>query len=174
MQKKLGLVSSIIPIESGETKEAELFKKAVNYYVEGDTQSCLDVLNYVLYLQPDNDKLKKLYRAIGEDANMVVTAPSEYGTDVVKEKLLAALGLFYENKFSEVIKKCNEVLRMEPSNTTALERLGSAYLKLNQKVDAKKVWEKAYMLNPDNKLLKKFIDKLDKEIQGAEDAAPKK
>ncbi|OGF44455.1 MAG: hypothetical protein A2452_05890 [Candidatus Firestonebacteria bacterium RIFOXYC2_FULL_39_67] len=169
LQKKLKTVVPMVPKETGDTRESELIRKGINYYVDGDVQSSLDILNYVLYVQPENDKIKKLYKSIGEEVGLAVTVSSESGVDIVKEKLLKALGLFYEGKFTDVIKLCNEVLRMEPANTTALERMGSSYYKLGQKLDALKVWEKAYMLNPDNKVLLKFVDKIKKELQDAQD-----
>ena len=169
LQKKLKTVVPVVPKETGDTRESELIRKGINYYVDGDVQSALDILNYVLYLQPENDKIKKLYKSIGEEVGLAVPINPGEGINIVQEKLLKALGLFYESKFSDVIKICNEVLRLEPSNSTALERMGSSYYKMGQKLDALKVWEKAYMLNPDNKVLKKFVDKIKAELQALQD-----
>ena len=165
LQKKLKTVVPVIPKETGDTRESELMRKGINYYIDGDVQAALDIFAYVLYLQPENDKLKKLYKTVGEEVGLQMQTPSELGVDVVKEKLLRALGLFYEGKFTDVIKLCSEILRLEPANTTALERMGSAYYKLGQKLDALRVWEKAALLNPDNKVIVKFVDKLKKELQ---------
>ena len=170
--KKLKVIVPVFPMLTDTGVESELTRKAINYYIEGDTQTALDIFSYLLYKQPENDKLKGLYKTIGEEVGVVVATPSETGINPVQAKLLEALGSFYEGKFTNVVKLCNEVLRLEPGNVTALERLGSAYYKLNQKREAKEVWEKALMLNPDNKVLRRFVDKLEKEIQQMEAPQP--
>ena len=170
LQKKIKLIAPIIPTITDNARQSELARKAINNYIDGDTKSSLDVLKYVLFLQKDNEKLRKLQKIIGEEIGVVEpSSPEMESMDPVKSKLLQALGLFYEGKFIEVIKMCGEALRLEPGNLTALERLGSAYYKLGQKREAKETWEKAYMLNPDNKVLKKFIDKIEKELQQKRD-----
>lgn len=156
-------ISKIAPAAGDKTKEAELLRRGISYYLEGDVESCLDIFAYILYFQTGNDDLKKWYREKEKsplgDWNYTPVNP-------LKDKLMKALGLFYEGKYSDVIEICKEVLKEEPNNILALERMGSAYYKLGQKQNAKITWEKAYKLDPDNKNLKKFIDKIDKEIRG--------
>ncbi|OGF48902.1 MAG: hypothetical protein A2231_10450 [Candidatus Firestonebacteria bacterium RIFOXYA2_FULL_40_8] len=162
----LKTIGGILPSGNVKTRESELIRKAIDYYMDGDAQSALDIFNYVLYLQPENDKLRKFYRDLErpKDDNEYYDGPyKDNGIHIVKEKLLRTLGLFYEGKFTEVIENCKQILRLDPKNITALERMGSAYYKLGKKQEAKAVWEKAYKLNPDNKTLKKFIDKIEKE-----------
>ena len=173
LKKKLEAVMPIVPKDTDNTSKAILIRKAVKYYIEGDTQSFLDIIAYVIYLNQDDDKLKELYKTI-EKEKSPNDGPYDPGIDPVREKLLRALGSFYEGKFTDTIKLCNEALRLEPNNITALERMGSAYYKLGQKQDALKLWEKASKLNPDNKVIYKFIDRVKKEIQNEQDVPVQK
>ena len=74
----------------------------------------------------------------------------------------------YYGIWAEIIKLCDEVLEIDPNNITALQRKGSAYYRLGNKVEALKAWEKALLLMPDDGVLKTFIPKVKKEIESEE------
>ncbi|OGF50850.1 MAG: hypothetical protein A2044_08425 [Candidatus Firestonebacteria bacterium GWA2_43_8] len=142
--------------ERARVKKAfNLFKSTEKGSKPGLPKSAKEIVTEAPKITPERKDNTNEYFDLSEDAD-------KSGT--VKEKLLQALGMFYESKFEEVIKLCEEVLVIEPDNITALERMGSAYYKLGKKREAKSAWEKAYKLNPDNKNLKKFIDKIEREL----------
>ncbi|GAJ13873.1 unnamed protein product, partial [marine sediment metagenome] len=49
------------------------------------------------------------------------------------------------------ILECQEVLELEPNNTLALSRLGSAYYVIGQKEKAKELWLRVLEIEPENK-----------------------
>lgn len=46
---------------------------------------------------------------------------------------------------------------MEPHNVLALTRMGSAYYAMGQKSEARRYWEKALKLDPQNNVIKQFL-----------------
>ena len=170
--KKLKTVSKFIPMQTGDKLESELIRRGVSYYMDGDIQFCLDFFSYALYLQPENERLKKICRATGYEQGISVSfMVSGLCVDIITEKMFQSLGLYNEGKFPEVVKLCNEVLMLNPTNAIALERLGNAYYKLGKKYAAKRALEKAYMFNLKDEGSKKLIEKIDKELKQIEDDA---
>ena len=162
--KKLKTVARLITIESAETREAELIRKGVLCYIDGYTEVALDVFYYVWYLDQGNERLKQLCKEIGYEEGISMTRLLGLSVDSVTEKLFSANSLYDEGKYPDVIKLCNEIFIVEPNNTTAIKKKGYAYYKLEKKSDAKRALEKAFMLDPDDEAIKKFIEKIDKEL----------
>jgi cytochrome c-type biogenesis protein CcmH/NrfG len=56
------------------------------------------------------------------------------------------------------VRRAQDVLDLEPNNTTALEIMGSAFYMMEQKDKALSIWRRVLEIDPANKAVKEFID----------------
>ena len=162
---KMQSITSAMPKETGDSRESDLIRRGVEYYIDSNPKMALNMLEYVSSKQPENERLIKLGRMIAAETNLDFKGgKTKEGMDVVSQKLYESLGYFYEGKYDKVIEKCQDVLELEPSNLTALMRIGSGYYAIQQKDKAREAWQKALMLDPTNKDLQNFL----KRVSGGE------
>ena len=150
--KKLSSIAEVIPKETGVEREAELVRNALTYYIEDKPGKAINTLQYASELAPKNKEIpgllniiKREYPAIAEQAKISA------GMTLVEQKLYRALNYLYEDRSDLAIVECQEVLELEPNNTLALSRLGSAYYVIGQKEKAKELWLKVLDIEPENK-----------------------
>lgn len=150
--EKLSSVVDVISKEMGLGKEAELIRTGVSYYIEDKPRKAISTLQYAFERAPENKEIPRLlnimkreYPAIAEQEKI-----SE-GMTLVEQKMYRALNYLYEDRSDLAIVECQEVLELEPNNTLALSRLGSAYYVIGQKEKAKELWLKVLEMEPENK-----------------------
>ncbi|MFB0527224.1 MAG: tetratricopeptide repeat protein [bacterium] len=150
--KKLSSIVDVISKETGLEREAELIRNGVSYYIEDKPRKAITTLQYAFEHAPKNKEiprllnvLKREYPAIAEQEKI-----SE-GMTLVEQKMYRALNYLYEDRSDLAIVECQEVLELEPNNTLALSRLGSAYYVIGQKEKAKELWLKVLEMEPENK-----------------------
>lgn len=150
--KRLSSIVDVISKETGLEREAELIRTGVSYYIEDKPRKAITTLQYAFEFAPKNKEipgllnvLKREYPAIAEQEKI-----SE-GMTLVEQKMYRALNYLYEDRSDLAIVECQEVLELEPNNTLALSRLGSAYYVIGQKGKAKELWLKVLEIEPENK-----------------------
>jgi tetratricopeptide (TPR) repeat protein len=172
MSEKLSLVVSIFPEMKETTREAEIIRNAINSYIEGDYKTAVNGFRYAYSLQPQNESLLKMLNLVEKEAKMPQTmperVPSPIGAEpltLVARKLYAALQYIYNREYDKAVIECQEVLKLEPNNETALERLGSALYMMGEKEKAKEVWLRVLEINPNNKVVLEFLKQLGVEVE---------
>ncbi|NIM03087.1 tetratricopeptide repeat protein [bacterium] len=150
--KKLSSIVDVISKETGLEREAELIRSGVSYYIEDKPRKAITTLQYAFEHAPKNKEiprllnvLKREYPAIAEQEKISA------GMTLVEQKMYRALNYLYEDRSDLAIVECQEVLELEPNNTLALSRLGSAYYVIGQKEKAKELWLKVLEIEPENK-----------------------
>jgi hypothetical protein len=142
--------------------------------IRGGTGQQVGTAPYILVLQISLTKIpgvKKKGYVPTPQLKPIVSQPAE--TKLLKEnvntaatstqtKLDLVLTYIYQKKYDLAISLCEEILKTEMTNVTACERLGSAYFSLGELDKAKTVWLRALNINPDNKVLHQFIERIDK------------
>ncbi len=78
-------------------------------------------------------------------------------TAMIRQKLETAGNAFYRGGFDSAARQCEEVLLLENDNKLAWKRLGSSYFALGDTAEAKRAYEKALKLDPEDKSLLKFL-----------------
>ena len=78
-------------------------------------------------------------------------------TALVKEKLRKAAKYFYTQQFDIAVKECEEAVLVDENSAVAWTRLGSAYFMLGDKEKTKKAYLKALELNPDDNIIRQFL-----------------
>jgi len=172
MSEKLSLVVSIFPEVKEATREAEIVRNAINSYIEGDYKTAVNGFRYAYSLQPQNESLLKMLNLVEKEAKLPQTMPERVPSPVgvepltlVARKLYAALQYIYNREYDKAVIECQEVLKLEPNNETALERLGSALYMMGEKEKAKAVWLRVLEINPNNKVVLEFLKQLGVEIE---------
>ena len=126
-----------------------------------DLPFAYDALRYAAELSADK-VFGRLIAALEEEAPQLKlndTKPENAG--VLEHKKEMALHQIYDSKFYLAVKELEGVLRLEPGDITALKRAGSAYLQLKDYRQARRSWQKALQLSPEDTQLKDYLDALE-------------
>jgi tetratricopeptide (TPR) repeat protein len=97
-----------------------------------------------------------------EDISLKTKDHKPPDTSILEYKKNLSLQYIYNSQFYPAIKEIEEILQLEPYDLVSLKRLGSIYLKLKKYQQARKIWEKALKISPDDEQLKEYIKALDK------------
>ncbi len=158
--KKLSAIVEVISKETGVGREAELVRAGVSYYVEDKPARAINTLQYASELSPKNKEIPRLLNIVKREYRAIVEQEKiSEGMTLVEQKMYRALNYLYEDRSDLAIVECLEVLELEPNNTLALSRLGSAYYVIGQKEKAKELWLKVLELEPENKEVLEFLRK---------------
>jgi tetratricopeptide (TPR) repeat protein len=142
----------------GKEKEKELLRKSVNHYLKGEFDKAVNFLQYVLSLNAQNKSAWKILEMVSRETKEEIKPPSlEKGITLVEQKLWEALNDFYEGKYDLTIKKCQEVLELEPRNILAYKRIGSAYFAMGNREKAREYWKKGLEIDPTDEELRSFL-----------------
>ncbi len=160
---KLEMVAKIMPKEAEETKRAKLIKQAVLSYLDGDIKLTLNTLRYLLSMEPEDRGVDRLLKTIARVEGVALAEEVTPGMSLVDQKLYNAVNYFYEGKYDMTIRESQDVLRLEPNNALAYKRIGSAFFAMGQKDKAREAWKKSLEINPADKSLKEFLDKLEEK-----------
>ena len=76
------------------------------------------------------------------------------------QKLHDALTAIYEGRYDVAINKCEQVLRIDPSNVTAIGRMGAAFFLMGEKDKAITLWKRALELEPNNQTAIDYLKQL--------------
>lgn len=164
MLDRLDLIARIVPRSITDNKEDELVRRAVMKYMDRRVDHTLEILRYVLSLNPSNIKVQRLIQAIKEREGIRTPEPElAKGMTLVDQKLYQSLNYFYEGKYDLAIKEAQDVLILEPNNALAYKRIGSAFYALGDTKKALQYWKKSLELDPTDENLRSFIQKVEAE-----------
>ncbi len=168
----MGLSTCVVFAENPnlqELEEQQLMIDALKSFIEDDPKAA-DEMEYIIQKREDvarkkaNQLLEQM--AVEEKATEDRTEEDNLSMgelDFVSRKLNMALVYFYETKYYLTIKECNSVLKVDPKNTLAWIRRGSGYYMIQKHKQAKKDWEIALQLTPNDKQrkdLEKYLSRL--------------
>lgn len=160
---KLERVAKIIPKEIKETKRAKLIKQAVLSYLDGDIKLTLNALRYLISVEPEDREVDRLLKTIARVEKVELLEEITPGMSLVDQKLYDALNYFYEGKYDMTIREAHDVLKLEPNNALAYKRIGSAFFAMGQREKAKGAWNRSLQMNPADKSLREFLDRLEEK-----------
>jgi len=150
--KKLSSIVEVIPQETRVEREAELIRSSVSYYIEDKPKKAITTLQYASELSPKNKEIPRLLNVVKREYPAIAEQEKiSEGMTLAEQKMYRALNYLYEDRSDLAIVECQEVLELEPNNTLALSRLGSAYYVIGQKEKAKELWLKVLQIEPENK-----------------------
>ncbi|MFQ3675856.1 MAG: hypothetical protein SNJ64_04870, partial [Endomicrobiia bacterium] len=164
MLDNLLLVSAYISNATEDTEEHHGIRKAVSSLIEKDLTGAVNSLRYAYYKNPDNKKLHELLNRLEQMAGLNLTEQYKddiSGWTIIDKKIYEAREDILNGRYTDAIRRCQEILNLEPKNITALEIMGSAFFMMNEPEKAKRVWTKVLELDPANKVIRQFLQELE-------------
>jgi tetratricopeptide (TPR) repeat protein len=166
-----------------DASQAALYEGALDF-VAGDAKAALRKLAYAESLNPTDERLERLAKAIEAKSGTLreaATAESGKAPTMGAEKVVGGTMALMEvalreRDFERVVKLADQVLQLDPSNALAYKRLGAAHYALKHNAEALKALRSAYKLETDpesRKQLKNYLDALQSLIErGKRETAP--
>lgn len=164
MLDKLLLITAYITSATEDTEEHQGIRKAVQALMEDDLVTTVNALRYAYYKNPANKSLHQLLNRMEQLAGLPLTEAYKEeiaGWTIIDKKIYEAREDVLNGRYTDAIRKCQEVLNLEPKNTTALEIMGSAFFMMNEIEKAKAVWRRVLELDPANRVVQQFLQELE-------------
>ncbi len=160
--EKFQKVVAAVPSATGNDESATMTRKGVLAYVNGNLKDTVGALRQAYYKDPRNEKLLSLLNKIEAEAGMDKTdAPR--GPELftpVDQKVFDARQAILEGKYDVAIKKCQDILDLNPNDMTALKIMGSAFFLLDDHTRARKLWSHVLEIDPNDKEIPEFLKQL--------------
>ncbi len=164
MLDKMLLVSAYIPAATEDTEEHEGIRRGVNNLLEDNIQTAIDAFRYAYYKNPAHRTLLQLLNRLEQQAGLQLTEPYREeitGWTIIDKKIYEAREDVLNGRYTDAIRRCQEILNLEPKNITALEIMGSAFFMMNDVERAKSIWKKVLELDPTNTVVQQFLQELE-------------
>ncbi len=164
MLDKILLVTAYIPAATEETEEHQGIRRAVTALIEQDLTTAVNALRYAYYKNPQNKQLHQFLNRVEQLAGLPLTEVYKEeigGWTIIDRKIYEAREDVLNGRYTDAIRKCQEILNLEPKNITAYEIMGSAFFMMNEIDKAKNIWKKALELDPTNKVVQQFLRDLE-------------
>src|SRR5439155_21214459 len=165
MVSKMQAIVGSVPAASGDGEIDRLVRQGVAAYVSGDMQTAYDSLRTAFEKNPSNQRLMDFTNSVARKAGQPLVETPRTGVDgarwtLVDQKLHEALQSIYEGRYDVAITKCEQVLRIDPSNVTAIGRMGAAFFLMGEKEKAITLWKRALELEPNNQTAIDYLRQL--------------
>lgn len=164
MLDKLLLVSAFIPSAVEDTEEHQGIRRGVSSLLEDNIPVAVDAFRYAYYKNPANRQLLQLLNRIEQMAGLALTEPFREeiaGWTIIDKKIYEAREDVLNGRYTDAIRRCQEILNLEPKNITAMEIMGSAFFMMNEIDRAKNIWKKVLELDPTNRVIQQFLKELE-------------
>jgi len=149
------------------SKEHELLRRSFLKYLDRRVDHALEILRYLLTLDPGNGKVINLIQKIREKEGITEPEPElPQGISLVDKKLYDSLNYFYEGNYEKALKYAQEALILEPNSALAYKRIGSAFYAMGEIDKAVFNWKKSLEIDPTDENLRQFVNKIEAEKKG--------
>jgi tetratricopeptide (TPR) repeat protein len=165
MVMKINSIAGSVPAATGDGEVDRLVRQGVSAYVQGDMNTAYDSLRTAFEKNPSNQNLMNFTNRIARQAGLPqVEAPRDSLSGarwtLIDQKLHDGLTAIYEGRYDVAITKCEQVLRIDPSNVTAIGRMGAAFFLMGEKDKAIVLWKRALELEPNNQTAIDYLRQL--------------
>ncbi|MCG3205221.1 MAG: hypothetical protein KCHDKBKB_01940 [Elusimicrobia bacterium] len=165
MVTKMNSIAGSVPAATGDGEIDRLVRQGVSAFVQGDLTTAYDSLRTAYEKNPSNQNLMNFTNRVARQAGLPQVEPPRDTTSgarwtLVDQKLHDALTAIYEGRYDVAISKCEQVLRIDPSNVTAIGRMGAAFFLMGEKDKAITLWRRALELEPNNQTAIDYLRQL--------------
>jgi Flp pilus assembly protein TadD len=160
--EKFQKIVGTVPSAMGKDEAATMTRQGVLAYANSDLKSAVAALRQAYYKDPRNEKLLKLLNQVESEANMEKTEPPK-GPELfspIDQKVFDARQAILEGKYDVAIKKCQDILDLNPNDVTSLKIMGSAFFLLDDHTRARKLWSHVLEIDPNDKEIPEFLKQL--------------
>ncbi|MCG2726194.1 MAG: PorV/PorQ family protein [Elusimicrobia bacterium] len=165
MLTRLEAAVDYVPGATGGEEIPTLIRKGVISYVDGkDLRNSINVLRHAFNKDPRNENLLSLLNMIEKEGRISELTKKPEGPQIftyIDQKTYDSRQAVYEGKYDLAMKRAQDILDIEPNNETALEIMGSAFYLMDQPDKARVTWERVLEINPNNKMVKKFLKQVE-------------
>jgi tetratricopeptide (TPR) repeat protein len=148
---------------TGKSKWEDAARIGINAYVlSEDVKELVKRVMYAYSINTDQKAMESLYKSMARKHSLTIDDSSAKTWDLTEQKVYQALEKFKAKKYDEVIKLCEEVLELDANNVIAYKRLGSTFYIMNDMPKARKNWQRAVELAPDDPDAKQILQLLEK------------
>lgn len=162
------VVASFGDDKSKKLRTAIFIRDAINKFIEGNAIGAKEDIEYAYAIQPKDPQIVSIRNMVKGDPSVAqadnLKIDFSSSKDLVTKKLNEALYHFYNNRYDEVINECQSVIQVDPNNTTALLRMGSAYYMIKDYGNAKLAWEKILRIDPNHAEAQVFLSEINKLV----------
>ncbi len=162
LTEKFQKVVAAVPSAMGQEESSVMTRKALLAYANNDMKGTVAALRQAYYKDPRNEKLLSLLNKIEADANMEKTEPPK-GPELfspIDQKIFDARQAILEGRYDVAIKKCQDILDLNPNDVTSLKIMGSAFFLLDDHARARKLWGRVLEIDPNDKEISEFMKQL--------------
>ncbi len=138
------------------------------YYRQGNMELAMKYWNDALNISPDDAVLRGLVNSIKQkgsgDTNLyhmgtkTVTIEDSWETHYNEGQ-----ELYYKGNYEKAVSELKKARDLKPDDSKIYFVLGASYLKLKDRKNTIKMWEKALSLSPDDKMIKELLTKIKKK-----------
>ncbi|OGR93409.1 MAG: hypothetical protein A2992_03590 [Elusimicrobia bacterium RIFCSPLOWO2_01_FULL_59_12] len=160
--EKFQKVVSAVPSAMGGEEAATMTRQGVLAYANNDLKTAVGALRQAYYKDPRNEKLLSLLNKVEAEANMEKTEPPK-GPELftpIDQKVFDARQAILEGKYDVAIKKCQDIMDLNPNDSTAMKIMGSAFFLLDDHTRARKLWSRVLEIDPNDKEIPEFLKQL--------------
>jgi tetratricopeptide (TPR) repeat protein len=153
LSNRLSLTAYYYPEFNGlsEKWEVQLSSGIWSFLNAQDRKSILQG-SYALSMNPNNPQLDNYLKQVEEGVGIKAERlPAGHPRTFLQELLFRVEAANNREEHDKVMRLLEDVLLLEPSNVTALERVGSTYFVLKRYNKALEVWSRAYPLETDDR-----------------------
>ncbi|HBA59400.1 MAG TPA: hypothetical protein DCZ92_00980 [Elusimicrobia bacterium] len=179
LQTRLRRISAVVSRRGAASKGWTAAAEGLSAWIseKEDLPFAYDALRYATELAPAEKAFPRLVALLEEEAPQLKlndTKPANSG--ILEHKKNMSLHQIYDSKFYMAAKVLEDVLRLEPKDVVALKRIGSVYLQMKDYRKARKAWQQAAALAPEDEQLKEYLAALGKAApaEKTKEAAPAK
>lgn len=167
LRQKIDAVTSIMPQAPLEAASGDLVKRGVLQFVQNEPSKALNFLLYAQQKAPNDKTIPPIVELVKRTFPNESAEILDARLNLIDQKLQKALEKIYAGEYLVAAKECQEVLDLEPENALALTRLGSVYYAMGQVKQARVYWKQALSLDPNNDVLKSFMNQSASEADRA-------
>lgn len=146
---------------AGKKRKYVYMVRGLSDYIEANVDGALLLLRQALAIDPGDEGLRRIYETLMAESGKqelkdtpMLTPEANLGA-----KLADADRYFRQGRFDMAAKSCEDVIKLDPNNHLAMERLGSAYFALGLKEKAIRFWKRSLEIKPDNPALRTFLQR---------------
>jgi Flp pilus assembly protein TadD len=141
-----------------ERPSAGVARNAMFSYMEGDNLKALLLSQAAVGEDPDNEMLRALMTTLSRVTGIEVDPEGVLPLrGLIQYELRRAELAFFDQRYGAAVQACRRALLLDPKNSTAWQRLGSAEYALGQEKEAKAAYQRALELEPNDFHLRVFM-----------------
>ncbi len=167
LRQKMDGIASILPQVAADSKSADFIRKGVMQFMQGEPSKSLNFLLYAQQKSPNEETITGIIELVKRTFPNETSEILDARLNLIDQKLQKALERIYSGEYLVAAKECQEVLDLEPENALALTRLGSVYYAMGQVKQARQYWTQALAQDPQNDVLKSFMNQTAAEADRA-------